>query len=296
MDEYYRVVKSLPESLSETLCRLAPQYAPMVQEIRLRAEQPLLFTIKGALARADEYFSSGHDLSKISDALLQTCFLRLCDHSVYAHEEELRQGYLTLPGGHRVGVAGCWNNGYFSHVSSLNLRVARWVTCDLPAQIRCFLKDSTGGLLIAGPPGSGKTTFLRSIATYLSAGKEIVCVVDERGELMAGQHTNFPFARRISCDVYTQCPKAEGIFMALRCMNPHTILCDELGSAEDLSAVEQGIASGVRFLASIHCGTREELRQKPLLNHLLRTGAFCQAVFLQGREAPGTVAEWMELP
>lgn len=295
MDEYFRAVKKLPEILSEALGRLSPQYASSVQEIRLRAEQPLLFTVKGALVRAIEYLPEESCLTQISDALLQNCFLRLCDDSVYAHEEELRQGYLTIAGGHRVGVAGCWHNGYFSHVSSLNLRVARWVICDLPAPVCRFLEEDTKGLLIAGTPGSGKTTFLRSIAARLSVGKEIVCVVDERGELMAGQHMEFPFARRISCDVYTQCPKAEGIFMALRCMNPHTIVCDELGTAEDVSAVERGIASGVRFLASIHCGSREELQKKPLLDSLLRTGAFHRAIFLQGRQTPGTVIEWMDL-
>ena len=106
----------------------------------------------------------------------------------------------------------------------------------------------TGGLLLAGPPGSGKTTLLRSIVQRLCESDSLVSVIDERGELMACETGSLPRAAQIRCDVYARCTKPEGIAMALRCMNPQILVCDELGTAEDAQAVAQGVASGVVFL------------------------------------------------
>lgn len=294
MDEYYHAIHPLPESLSSQLAQLVPQEAPHVQEIRLRAEQPVLFTVQGKTVPAIQYLPGSLGLNKITTPMLQECFLKLCDQSVYAHERELRQGYITITGGHRVGVAGCWQNGSFSAITSLNLRIARWVTCTIPDQVYEYLQDGAGGVLVAGVPGSGKTTFLRTLVQWLSAGDHIVCVVDERCELMAGENDGFA-AKPLLCDVYTRCPKAEAVHMALRCMNPSFIVCDELGTEEDAMALEQGIASGVRFLASVHCASPEELSQKPQIRRLLQTSAFSYAAFLDGRQKPGQIAEWVKL-
>lgn len=295
MDEYYRMAQALPPQLASELTLLDPKRAVAVQEIRLRVDQPLQFTVSGKLLPATNFLAQATSLRRISSACLQECFLYLCQHSVYAYEEELRQGYFTIPGGSRVGVAGYRNDGVFSHISSLNLRIARWITCPVPPQIVTYLATCRSGVLVAGAPGSGKTTFLRTLAQILSQKKRIVCVVDERGELMAGEADGMPMAEKIPCDVYTHCTKAEGVLMALRCMNPDYIICDELGTAPEAAAVEWGNASGVCFLASVHCGAPEDLHKKPQLIRLLHTGAFSKAVFLDGRERPGTVVKWMDL-
>lgn len=295
MDEYYRMAQALPIQLAQELKGLDPKRAATVQEIRLRVDQPVQFTVGGKLLPATCFLVQSDHLRRISATCLQECFLHLCQRSVYAYEEELRQGYITIPGGSRVGVAGYRSNGIFSHVSSLNLRIARWITCAVPPHIVAYLETCQGGVLVAGAPGSGKTTFLRTLAQILSRGNRIVCVVDERGELMAGEAGGTPMAEKISCDVYTHCTKEEGILMALRCMNPHYIICDELGTVQEASAVEKGTASGVCFLASVHCGAPEDLRRKPQMVRLLHTGAFAKVIFLDGREQPGTVVKWMDL-
>ena len=294
MDEYYRILENLPPILRTQLSKLDARFAPYVQEIRLRLGQPVQFTMQGRLCPAAKFLPGAALPAALATDMLRDCFLQLCRRSVYAYEEELKQGYFTVRDGCRIGVAGCRGPGGFAAVTSLNLRIARWLTFPLPPELESFLQDP-GGLLLAGPPGSGKTTLLRSLVQRLCESEAIVCVIDERGELMACETGSLPRAAQIRCDVYARCSKAEGIAMALRCMNPQIIVCDELGTPGDAEAVAQGVASGVRFFATVHCDNPASLHKKPQLAPLLATGAFAKAAFLQSRARPGTVAQWVEL-
>lgn len=295
MDEYYTVVQDLPQQLRTTLLCLSSRKATMVQEIRLRANRPVQFTIEGRLVRAAALLPSSCDPGILSPEMVQQCFLALCGHSAYAYEQELRQGYFTAANGSRIGVAGLYSPEGIAVVHALNLRVARWITCPLPPHIQQALRELRGGILVAGVPGSGKTTLLRSMIAFLSQWDRIFCVVDERGELVPQTNTSQEDRPCLNCDVYTRVSRTEGIRMALRCMNPQAIVCDELGTAADAGALEEGLASGVAFLASVHCDTPEHLYQKPQLVRLLKTGAFSTAVFLSGRERPGTVTKMVNL-
>ena len=295
MDEYYRILESLPPALRTPLAKLDAHYAPHIQEIRLRLGQPVQFTICGRLCPAGKFLPGSGLPAALETDTLRDCFLQLCRRSVYAYEDELKQGYFTVQGGCRIGVAGCRGPGGFSAVTSLNLRIARWLTCPLPPELEALTVAPTGGLLLAGPPGSGKTTLLRSLVQKLCEGDALVSVIDERGELMACEAGSLPRAAQIRCDVYARCTKAEGIAMALRCMNPQVIVCDELGTPGDAEAVAQGVASGVVFFATVHCDDPAGLRKKPALAALLDTGAFAKAAFLSGRSHPGAVAQWVTL-
>ena len=154
-----------------------------------------------------------------------------------------------------------------------------WVIRGTPLMLQIMVVFYVPGLVF-GTPGSGKTTFLRSIIRYLDTARRIFCVADERGELLTAGHT-------VHCDVYTRCTKAQAIQMALRCMNPQVIVCDELGTQADLQAVEAGLACGVVFVASVHCDTLEALNRKPPTARLLAMGAFETLVLLDGRVNPG---------
>ena len=260
MDEYYQAASALPQPLAGALAALSPRIAPFVQEIRLRVGQGVQFTVQGQLSPAGKYLPELNE--KISEETLKNCFLQLCRHSVYAYEDELSRGYFTLPGGSRVGVAGCRGGRGFGRVTSLNLRIARPVLCSLPTELTDFLAAPTGGVLVVGVPGSGKTTFLRSVLQYLIEQRQIVAVADERGEL-TGVDCKGKMLVSPGCDVYTRCSKAAAVEMSLRCMNPRFILCDELGTAEDAAALEWGVASGVVFAASVHCESLRALQNAP---------------------------------
>ena len=220
MDEYYRILESLPPALRTPLAKLDAHYAPHIQEIRLRLGQPVQFTVCGRLCPAAKFLPGTGLPAALETDTLRDCFLQLCRRSVYAYEDELKQGYFTVQGGCRIGVAGCRGPGGFSAVTSLNLRIARWLTCPLPPELEALTVAPTGGLLLAGPPGSGKTTLLRSLVQKLCEGDELVSVIDERGELMACEAGSLPRAAQIRCDVYARCTKAEGIAMALRNVMP----------------------------------------------------------------------------
>lgn len=196
MDEYYRILESLPPALRTPLAKLDAHYAPHIQEIRLRLGQPVQFTICGRLCPAAKFLPGTGLPAALETDTLRDCFLQLCRRSVYAYEDELKQGYFTVQGGCRIGVAGCRGPGGFSAVTSLNLRIARWLTCPLPPELEALTVAPTGGLLLAGPPGSGKTTLLRSLVQKLCEGDALVSVIDERGELMACEAGSLPAQRR----------------------------------------------------------------------------------------------------
>ena len=183
----------------------------------------------------------------------------------------LRAGYLTAPGGHRIGVCGEGAGEGLREITSLCIRVARDL-CGL-----CDGIPTEGSLLILGPPGSGKTTLLRDHIRRLSR-QEAVAVVDERREL-------FPegFSRGDNTDVLSGVPKPRGIDMVLRSMGPTVIAMDEITCQEDCEALVRAAWCGVRLLATAHAASARDLRERTVYQPLVRTGLFSRTVVLDSR-------------
>lgn len=184
------------------------------------------------------------------------------------------QGYVTAPGGHRIGLCGevVYKNGRVEgirDITSLCIRVAR----DFPG-IASRADSLYGSILIIGPPGWGKTTLLRDFIRRISK-KETIAVVDERGEL-------FPngFDRGECTDVLTGCPKAEGINMVLRTMGPRCIAVDEITEDADARAIIHAANCGVRLLATAHAGCRKDLERRPVYRQLLEHRVFDYVITL----------------
>ena len=269
---------------------------PEISEIRLRAGEAVY-----AQAREQEYYvakdgSFGVDRS-LAHTLSKGELLRMMEHltkySPYAYDTELRQGFLTMPGGHRVGVAGqgiVEGNGQIKglkYISCMNIRIARQV-CDiaLPLLPYLYVQSRIENVLIASAPGCGKTTYLRDLIRQIAKGNSYgrgrsVGVVDERMELSA-MHMGEPCMNLGGrCDVLSGVGKREGIMMLIRSMNPSVIAVDEIGSEEDMEALKKAYSCGIGLLSTIHAKDLEDLFCKDGFSDMLRGGIFTRLIFLK---------------
>ena len=286
MDEYDQVIQALPSWLARPLLELPSTLAPQVQEVRLRVGCTPMFTVRGAVYAPQELGGEGKALQtlRLTPPQMEEILFTLCGGSVHTHQTEIAQGYVTLASGCRAGLGGQFlqtaeQGIVLQELTSVNLRIARKKT----------LQEHFIGMLLVGEPGSGKTTVLRSMAQELARQKKLVSVIDERRELFAGMpRRTFPGE---ALDVISGIPKGQAVQMALRTLSPQVLLLDELGGMEEISALEQGMFSGVDFVATLHAATPEEAVGRPQVQALQARGAVKVLVWLQGRTAPGQIRE-----
>lgn len=294
MDAYRQVVEALPDFLANPLRSISPDTASRIHEIRLRAGCPVWVNLSGSLCPVGQLPGCPARLKTLclTQTQVEDVFYALCEGSVHTHQNELAEGYLTLPGGHRVGVGG----RYLSHpeegtvlqtVHSLNLRIARVKQLPLPHQLVQKLQGHFVGMLIAGEPDSGKTTLLRNMIACLAEQGKAVSVIDEREELWPPSCQDV----RPPVDFIAGIPKGQAIQMALRTLAPQVIVLDELGTMEEVKHLEQGFFSGVDYIASLHAASLEEVFRRPQVVYMKREKMLRVVVQLTGRQAPGQIQE-----
>ena len=228
-----------------------------VTEIRLRAGRPAVFVnIFGEMKACSEAFSAEE---------IAECFAEICRYSVHSFQEEIAQGYVTLDGGHRVGICGTavkmgGRIEFIKDVSGLNIRIAREAPGCADEIFERFFSRGIRSVLIAGKPLCGKTTILRDLARRLGERRRVT-IIDSRNEISASVHGNPTLDVGLNTDVLCGCEKSEGIMLSIRSMSPEIIICDEI--ANDEKAVEQALFCGVKIIASAHAGSISELQKRP---------------------------------
>ncbi len=271
----------LPPKIRRALEFLPDNIKAKAEEIRLRAGRAVALTVTGKslfVTRSGgvcDYISG--DLLTADAGDLQECFLLLCRHSVYAHEAELKSGYIQMAHGHRAGVCGTFTKrGELHDITSVNIRIARQV---FGCADTLYKEYRRCGMLIAGPPCSGKTTLLRDFIRRLSNSGERIAVVDSRGELSGGGQNDLG----TNTDVLFIENKATGVEIALRTLFPNIIAFDELGTAAELSGISESFYAGVDVVSTAHAGSARDLLSRSVTERLIKSGAIKQVALLSGK-------------
>ncbi len=264
-----------------------------LREIRVRAGRPVILKLNGKEwtilpdGSLSENFEKGVCISmrEIFEMLEY-----LCGSSMYAYEEELKRGYLTVPGGHRIGIGGsvateCDSIKTFRYVSSMNIRIAHEIK-GVADQIYPYLqsgKDFYNTLLISGP-GLGKTTLLRDIVRQASEyGRFQVCVIDERSEVAGCYMGCIQNDLGPRTDVLDNCQKSEGMILAVRAMSPDIIAVDEIGSMQDTQAIRTVVRCGCRLIATVHGEDMEDIKNRPAMEALVQERVFDRYIVFEKR-------------
>lgn len=261
---------------------------PDLTEIRLRANLPILIrtlrreyylTNRGELAceETDAYFVTPEDIRII--------FQKISQYSLFAYKEEVREGFITLKGGHRVGLCGkVYYDGegrrQMQQISSMNVRIARQIMGCCNSFFPYLTEDGCFyNTLLISPPGGGKTTYLRDLIRILSDGTEYfegqnISVVDERSEIGNRTKLSEGFYLGKRTDLLDHCPKADGMLMMLRSMGPQIIAADEIGDAGDIEALRYIRNCGCHLLMTVHGKDMEDILERPFLGPYLKKYPF----------------------
>jgi len=297
------LINIFSRSIREILNRVTINFDE-VQEIRLRVGAPLLM-----IYRNEEYYvtlrgslnKEGKDAYIVSKNELKETMEYMSNYSLYAFEEEMKQGFITIQGGHRIGIAGKTildESGIkaMKYISFVNVRLSHQVK-GCASEVLPYLYEEGREIyhtLIISPPRCGKTTLLRDLIRQVSNGSEehtglTVGVVDERSEIGACYQGIPQNELGIRTDILDCCPKARGMMMLIRTMSPRVIAVDEIGSREDLEAMEYVMNCGCKLIATVHGNSIDDLKQKPILRKLVEERIFERYVVLNNLGRIGNI-------
>ena len=299
-NSFTTAIQPVCQRLRPVLMELPEHIQESVQEIRMRVNLPL-----SIFNGVQSFFVTGNGISRkpeegipVFREDMEETFRSLCSHSVYTHQNELRHGFLTIRGGHRVGICGTavLDQGQVAglrDISSFNIRVARQISGAADELLSLVGEEIVQGVLLAGAPSTGKSPSRRDLERQLAGGGKLpprkITVVEERGELAGVYRGDAQNDLGCCCDILDGYPKSQGILQAIRSLSPEVILCDELGSERETAAVEEVVNAGVSLIVSVHAASAGELLRRRQIRRLMETGAFRTVVLLDCAARPGKI-------
>ncbi|MBO5228570.1 MAG: stage III sporulation protein AA [Lachnospiraceae bacterium] len=292
MDKQKEILRVLSLSLRKYFKGIILDFDKL-QEIRLRSGKSLIMLCDNREILCKDYIVSSDDLRETVEYI--------CNYSVYAYEEELRQGFVTIQGGHRVGFGGkvvCENERIKSikNISFLNIRLAHEVIGCADSVIPYIYENgSLKHTLIISPPGCGKTTLLRDIVRSVSNGNEYgsgmtVGVVDERSEIAACYMGIPQNDVGLRTDVLDCCPKAQGMLILIRSMSPKVLAVDEIGDDKDIEAIRYVYGCGCKVIVTAHGTDLEDIKRKPFLREMVNDELWERYIVLDNNGHVGNIA------
>jgi stage III sporulation protein AA len=306
------IVNSLSISLREKIKKISMENIN-IEEIRLRSQKPLILN-----ANNKDYFynlnSNKLDIKMdnpyiVSKEDVEQTFQIICKYSIHSFIDDIKKGFITLRGGHRVGLVGkvIVEDGQvknIKHISSLNIRVSREIIGCSNKILPHIIKgdNQVNNTLIISPPQCGKTTLIRDIVRNLSDGnKEYgfkgikVALIDERNEI-SGSYLGSPqMDVGIRTDIIETCPKNLGIMMLLRSMSPNLIVTDEIGSIDEIKALYTALNGGISLITTVHGDSIEDIRNRKELSQLIEKDLFKKVIILSAKKGPGTIEKIYDL-
>lgn len=293
-------IDCLPERIKNIVKHF--QARSQLLEIRMRVDRPIMVRTKTEeVCLTQEGRPCGSDEAyPVTRSDIEETVNHACNYSLYAFDEQLRNGYITIKGGNRIGLCGeiVMDRGQVQsirNISAINIRFAKEVPdCSETVMPYLYEQDTVYHTLIVSPPCCGKTTLLRDIIRNLSDGWNghkglTVGVVDERGEIAACYYGIPQNNIGIRTDVLDGCPKSVGMLMLVRSMAPQVIAVDEIGGRQDAQSVFDAVYCGCRMLATVHATDYAELTGKPGISDLIKMRIFKRIIFLSAGNGPGTV-------
>lgn len=284
-----------------------------IEEIRLRINKPLI--VNGNLK---DYFYNDKenclDLNMknayiVTKEDIEDTFQIICKYSIHSFMDDIKKGFITLRGGHRIGIVGkvIVEKGQvknIKHISSLNIRISREVKGCSKKILGHIIKNKNqiNNTIIISPPQCGKTTLLRDIVRNLSDGNKNynfngakIALIDERNEIGGSYLGVSQLDVGIRTDILETCPKDLGIIMVLRSMSPNIIVTDEIGNENEIKALYTALNGGVSLITTVHGDSIEDVRNRKELKNLLDGDLFRKAIILSSQKGPGTVEKIYDL-
>lgn len=288
---YDEIYKILPEAIGNSIKQFLME--DKIQEIRIKVGKPIILNLTFE-EKVLDYTTTKEDLRYL--------ITKISNYSLYAFEEEIKQGYITLKGGHRVGLAGecVMAKGEvrtIKNISSLNIRICKEVIGASNKVMRLIAEnDRVYNTLIVSPPKCGKTTILRDIAKNLSNGMyqinlkgKKVTIVDERSEIAACYNGIPQMNVGIRTDILDNCLKKSGMIMAIRSLSPEVLICDEIGTEGDLEALNMAFNSGVNIIVTVHGYDINDIYNRKVFKELIDSCVLERIILLSNRRGAGTI-------